>query len=253
MKQPEGGAEHVQLGLGLYVLGALSLAETIEIEEHLAGCAPCRAERDQLAEVSAFLALLTDEDARALVGEFGVPSKRPQPAAPSRPRRIGLRARVAASAAAAVLVTMVGLGLWLWGTYDPAPMVTTAGATDSVTGASLSVIVSGRDDGVDVRAVVVGLQPGVAFHLSALTSDGRSHEVYRGEAAGGPQTVVGDVDVSPQEITFFVVARLDGAVVVSVQFAARFSRAVKVTAAAAETLGIGAPRGAPADHRTYAT
>jgi anti-sigma-K factor RskA len=220
MSQHEGGDEHVEPGLGLYVLGALSVAESIEIEEHLARCASCRAERDQLAEVTALLALLTDEDVRALVDEFDGPGKRREAAAPPRPRTIRLRTRVAASAVAAAFATMVGVGVWLWPTKDPAPMVTTASATDTVTGASLTVVVSELDDRVHVRAVVVGLQPGMTFQLSALTGDGHSHEIYRGAAAGGPQTIIGDVDVSPQEVAFFVVSLLDGTVVVSAQFVA---------------------------------
>ena len=220
MGQSDGGDEHVDPGLGLYVLGALSPTESIEIEEHLARCASCRAERDQLAEVPALLAMLTDEDVRALIDEFGGAGKRGEAATRLRPRTMGLRSWVAASAVAAAIATMVGIGLWLWASDDPAPIVTTASATDIATGASLTVVVSELDDRVHVRAIVVGLQPGVSFQLSALTSDGRSHEFYRGEAAGGPQTIIGDVDVSPQEVAFFVVSRSDGTVVVSTQFVA---------------------------------
>jgi hypothetical protein len=98
MSQPEGGDEHVQLGLGLYVLGALSVHEAAEIEGHLARCASCRDECDQLAEVRAFLAL-ADEDAGAIIDEFGVPSETDrvylsQPVRHRRPGDNGMHAAV---------------------------------------------------------------------------------------------------------------------------------------------------------------
>ncbi|ASW53436.1 zf-HC2 domain-containing protein [Plantactinospora sp. KBS50] len=66
-----GTAEH-GLDLGLYVLGALTGEERERVERHLAGCARCQDEADVLAEVVAAFTVLTEEDRRQIVQEFGV-------------------------------------------------------------------------------------------------------------------------------------------------------------------------------------
>src|SRR4051794_11345341 len=79
------GDGHMQLSLGLYVLGALDDEGLLSVQEHLAECAQCRAESAELSEVPAALALLSEEDVNALIREFGVsdtPVRRP----PSRHR-----------------------------------------------------------------------------------------------------------------------------------------------------------------------
>src|SRR4051794_19113922 len=75
------GDGHMELSLGLYVLGALDDEGVLSVQEHLAQCAQCRAECAELSEVPAALALLSDEDVEALIREFGVPD-----ASPRRPR-----------------------------------------------------------------------------------------------------------------------------------------------------------------------
>jgi Putative zinc-finger len=49
---------HVQMLLGAYLLGGLSAAEAAAVRAHLDRCATCRAERDDLAIVPAWLSLL---------------------------------------------------------------------------------------------------------------------------------------------------------------------------------------------------
>ncbi|MEU4643325.1 zf-HC2 domain-containing protein [Micromonospora sp. NPDC023814] len=70
MTQPPSGPEHVQLQLGLYVLGALSSIEAGVVNRHLARCAECRAECAELSEVLTFLPLLSTEDVRSIGNEF---------------------------------------------------------------------------------------------------------------------------------------------------------------------------------------
>jgi hypothetical protein len=64
---------HVQIALGLYVLGALPVAERPVIEEHLRWCGACQAEWAELSEVPAALAMLTDDDVQTLIADFGGP------------------------------------------------------------------------------------------------------------------------------------------------------------------------------------
>ncbi|NBE80090.1 anti-sigma factor [Micromonospora rubida] len=59
--------------LGMYLLGSLNPQEREEVERHLAVCPACLAESDELGEVVAVLALISDEDRRGIVEEFGAP------------------------------------------------------------------------------------------------------------------------------------------------------------------------------------
>lgn len=61
--------DEFQLLLGLFVLGALPLDEHLEVDQHLAGCGPCRAECDELGELPGLLSLLSEDDVRGLVPE----------------------------------------------------------------------------------------------------------------------------------------------------------------------------------------
>lgn len=56
-----GRGAHVKLLLGAYVLGGLSAADEAAVEGHLARCAQCRAEYDELACVPSWLDLLKSE------------------------------------------------------------------------------------------------------------------------------------------------------------------------------------------------
>ncbi|MFF6953475.1 anti-sigma factor domain-containing protein [Streptomyces iakyrus] len=110
--------EDPHLDVGAYVLHALPADEEAAFEEHLAGCAPCRAEFDQLsgaavgmgaAETSTPSSGLRD---RVLERIAAVPQDR-SPAAESRRRRRrepGLRLALAASLAAAA--ALGGIAWW---------------------------------------------------------------------------------------------------------------------------------------------
>jgi anti-sigma factor RsiW len=98
MMQSPAGPEHVQLQLGLYVLGALSSLEAEAVNRHLTRCAECRAECAELSEVLAYLSLLTTEDIRSLGSEFAPKTGAAEPApettagaspAPDRPATRG--------------------------------------------------------------------------------------------------------------------------------------------------------------------
>ncbi len=58
-----GGTGHVQMLLGVYLLGGLSEHEEYSVRAHLRRCAKCRAEYDELAEVLPLLDLLAAEEA----------------------------------------------------------------------------------------------------------------------------------------------------------------------------------------------
>ncbi|GLW10348.1 hypothetical protein Misp01_54760 [Microtetraspora sp. NBRC 13810] len=54
--------EEVRMSLGVHALGALDRDEAALVEAHLADCAECRAEYEELAGVSAFLAKVSEQD-----------------------------------------------------------------------------------------------------------------------------------------------------------------------------------------------
>jgi len=235
MNQPANRNEHVRLLLGLYVLGALHTDEYVAVNRHLARCPQCRTECDELGQVPAFLALLSVAEVDALVDEFGGPQRPPQritappvPAAPLRSKVLGRgsravpgrpRVKLGLVAAGLALVVGVGTGVWLKGAGGSSPVSATLAASgvDGATGASLFVEMSARPDGAAVRATVVGPRPGAKLQLFAVTVDGRSVLIHQWAAAGGPQTVIGELDVAPDRVAFCTMVQMDGSVVVSVQ------------------------------------
>lgn len=69
MAQEPGRPGHVQLLLGAYVLGGLSPAEKVGVETHLAQCAQCQAEYEELACVPLWLDLLKSDDVDPTLGQ----------------------------------------------------------------------------------------------------------------------------------------------------------------------------------------
>lgn len=231
-----GEHEQVQLALGLYVLGELSAAEDGRVERHLSHCDACQSASDELV-VSAVLLTLVPKDEYATRHEV---RHVPGPASPTaimgsstpnstkrleRPRRRATKfapaVRLVAVAAAVVLILGVGVGVWVDRLAQAPPRIeVAASATDATTNAMLSVQVRDQDGSAEVRAVIVGLRPGTAFQLLAVDAGGSTHVLYRGTAAGGPQTLVRDLPAPASAVRSVTVAQLDGTVVVSVQFTA---------------------------------
>jgi predicted anti-sigma-YlaC factor YlaD len=63
MKRHGSGCGHIQILLGVYVLGGLRGHEETQVRAHLACCARCRAEYEELAEVPTLLDMITREEA----------------------------------------------------------------------------------------------------------------------------------------------------------------------------------------------
>jgi hypothetical protein len=250
------GDPHVRSSLGLYLLGASGRREREAIERHLASCRACQAESDELGEVVAALALLSEEEGREIVEQFGVPapvstqrtagpaaavatrpgpaattsirpggSRRPASVRPPAGRRLdrrrvrgllgiaGLLVVVLLSAGVVLRLTVGGGG----GTGGPTPVDITLAATaaDTSTGASVSVIASGHDGAVTVRATVTGLHAGIRYRLYAVLSDARTRVVTSWTGAAAPQDVSGVLPVRVGDLSFFTVTLADSTPVVS--------------------------------------
>ena len=171
-------SEHDQTSLGAYVLGGLEPDEVREVEEHLAGCAECRAELVELEEMKEFLGEVppeafldgppTDGDLmlqRTLreVRAVSAPSE-PVPAAPAVAKK---RGRWLAVAAAVVVVAgAIGGGVLIGRqTADTTPV-----AADTPPAGTKQVMVTRcgyrYDDGGDCRTTR-GLELGHRQHRGA--------------------------------------------------------------------------------------
>ena len=75
--RPNGPAcKDIKILLGVYVLGGLRGQQETRVRTHLARCARCRAEYEELAELPALLDMITSEEAAEagrLAGPAGVP------------------------------------------------------------------------------------------------------------------------------------------------------------------------------------
>jgi hypothetical protein len=128
-----------------YVLGALSVAERREYEEHLAGCAACRAAVAELAGMPGLLAQLPPGEVLAMDhgGALGAdadgdlmklePPASLMPELPTRPTRLGGSRWLAPVAAAAAALLIGGVGGYAASTAgrDGAP---SPGSSSSSTG-----------------------------------------------------------------------------------------------------------------------
>jgi hypothetical protein len=232
--------EHVQLQLGLYVLGGLSPDEHVAVGEHLARCAVCRAESMELAEIPALLSLLTAGDIEELTRESPVPvphaapvsakparddatgprSEREDSTGPGRARRARLsgRTRFVLASVLVALVVGVGIGVWLRGTAPDA--ITLVGSeTNAATGVAMSVTVVGHDQQSHVDITGQGFSIGTAYQLQAVDVQGHSPTIAQWVANRQSFTFSGDLNVAPADLASFSVTRADGTVVVTVKVA----------------------------------
>ncbi|MER6825685.1 zf-HC2 domain-containing protein [Streptosporangium sp. NPDC000563] len=118
--------EEVRISLGVYALGALEPDERVLVEAHLAECAECRAELEELAGVATFLGRVSEGDVAQVASPPTVVLDRLLSAKVRRHRTN----RLMLSLAASVLVVGLGGGT-LWAVTQSPPEATTASAPQS--------------------------------------------------------------------------------------------------------------------------
>ena len=179
-----GPQEHDPGELGALALGLLDPARTRAVEEHLATCAACRRDLEDLTAVTDLLgdvppeALLEGPPDGDLVLQRTLRQIRNEAAADRR-RRIG--ARVAASAAA--IAVLAGAGVAVGRVTAPEPVVVAAptgpvpGSVtlrgDGVPGVTMTAVVSPAAGWVRVSTFVTGIPAGKRCQVLVLTRDGR--------------------------------------------------------------------------------
>jgi len=148
-----------------YVLGGLEPREVAAVEAHLATCADCRAELDDLAPLPSLLALAAPVSPTA-----------PDDLRPRVLRTAGRRRQIPALVAAALilLAALTGGVIGAVGTGPPdADLVVTLGAPDAP-GVSGDAGLIQTDAGVQVDLVLTGVQPGSnGYYHAWLERDGR--------------------------------------------------------------------------------
>jgi anti-sigma factor RsiW len=190
-------SEHDPSQLGAYVLGALEPDEVREVDEHLAGCAECRAELVELEEMKEFLGEVppeafldgppTDGDLllqRTLreVRAASAPQQAPAVTTPIAPKK---RTRwLAVAAAVVVLVGAVGGGVLIGRqTTDNAPVATEtipAGSkqvmvSDASTGTTMAATVEPRAGWSWVTVTIAGLKAGAECQMFVTDKTGKSY------------------------------------------------------------------------------
>jgi anti-sigma factor RsiW len=235
--------EHDQAQLGAYVLDVLEARERVEFEAHLASCAACRQEVDELSELrdelgevppEAFLEgppeggdLLLQRTLREVrAAEFSEPQRRPR--------------LVAIAGAAAVIVVTLGGGILLGRQTAPevpsqalppatsastAPPSTPVAGTrniegsDAKTGARLVATVTPAAGWVKVHLAVQGVQEGEKCKLYVVAKNGERWESgswvvsAKGERDG--TGIDGSALVAPNDVASVEVVTVDGRKLVS--------------------------------------
>jgi hypothetical protein len=176
--------EHDPGELGALALGLLDPARTRAVEQHLATCAACRRDLEDLTAVTELLgevppeALLEGPPDGDLVLQRTLRQIRAETAAQRR-RRIGARL----AAAAAAVAVLAGAGVAVGRITAPEPVVVAAptgpvpGAVtlqgNGVPGVTMTAVVAPAAGWVRVSTFVKGIKAGERCQVVVLTKDGR--------------------------------------------------------------------------------
>ncbi|NUP73940.1 MAG: zf-HC2 domain-containing protein [Sinomonas sp.] len=193
-----GEQEHreLRLSLGAYLLGGLEPDEARAVEEHVASCAECRAEIEQLELLPALLDAIPAARAEELAEAPIAPAvEAPPPALLSkvRARRRSLRLRWVggvASAAAASLAVGLALGSALEPGSSPqsAPTQSAAPAATytltSADGAHVDLALVRKGWGTELDLVCRGMPNSGVFSVWVLTSDGAQERAASWSSTG---------------------------------------------------------------------
>lgn len=231
--------EHDVEALGTYVLGGLDEADRRSVEEHLAGCEWCRAERTGLEEMREALGELPPEafldgppDDGDVVLQRTLRRIREESARQGR-RRGALAAATVAAAVVAALAAGVVLGRGqdrpspvpaptvVLPTASPYPAGTRVGSRlDPGTGARLTVRVVPAAGWVRVTAAVMGIPQGQRCRIWVVARDGTrvlaGSWLVSAQGARDGTTLDGSALVAPQDVAAVEVDSVAGRRFVSV-------------------------------------
>ncbi|MGK5737889.1 zf-HC2 domain-containing protein [Micromonospora sp. URMC 103] len=224
-------SDHVDIGG--YLMGTLDEEQVRQVEEHLAGCAECRAEVESLQEWQAALdavpeAMLLDgpPEGGDLLLQRTLRQIRSESAG-RRQRRGLLLSTAAAVAVAAAISGGVVLGRATGDAPDtsaqPAPTATmtatdpatrNASAADPTTGARITVAVTPAAGWVRVNAAVSGVPEGERCRLMVIGKDGSTvmagSWLVSAKGAADGTTLDGSALIDPAQVEAVRVETTDG-------------------------------------------
>jgi hypothetical protein len=191
--------------VGAYVLGALDSEERQRVEQHVAECAACAAELDELRRLPALLDRLRPEDLEPV---HATPSpelfERVAAAAGGRRRPRRRRLLLVAAALAAVLGAGLGIAVWTAGD-DPRTWSATAGEVQ------VTVTASEARDGSRLDVTVDGLPAGQDCRLVVLDREGDRHDAGEWEVEyEGPVAWRSWTEVAPSSLSGILLLGDDG-------------------------------------------
>jgi anti-sigma factor RsiW len=162
------------------VLGHLDGRERAAVHAHLATCARCRADLDEIRPVAELLEVTRDRISVERYEPEYVPPLSPQLVARVRAGRRFHRAAVAAAAAAVVLLA-AGLGFMMGGRSQAVPQEAVAVRT-LTPGVQASAGLVAHTWGMEVKLVATGFEPGRPYRVTVTDDQGRT--VGAGEFVG---------------------------------------------------------------------
>lgn len=222
----EGDHERLRTNLGAYVLGGLPNNESAALEAHLATCAECRAEHDELLPAASVLGELKNgapAHVHAAPPDLGdrvlsrLAAEQERERRTAWVRRAGLAA-VAGAAAAAVLV----VGLAVTDTEDDQPTVPVEAVAVTVReqGVEADADLVNHTWGVEVKLSGTGFDQGGRYRVALLGTDGERYPAGEFVGTGGTRMLCNlNSSLLRDDASGFVVTDSDGDVVVRSSFA----------------------------------
>jgi anti-sigma factor RsiW len=230
--------EHDRSALAAYVLGALDADEVRAVDAHVAGCAECRTELQELAEMETALGEVPPEafldgppEGGDLLLQRTLRQVRKERSREDRPRRLLVAAGVAALLAVAVGGgTLIGRASapsapGAQGSAPPTASATAGGArtfaaSNPATGASMTVALTSAPGWVKVHVKAEGIKAGLKCRLVIVDKHGGTTEAGSwlvsptGERMG--TMLDGSALVAPADVASVEVVTFDGQKLVSV-------------------------------------
>jgi anti-sigma factor RsiW len=184
------------LSLGVYLLGALDSTERAEVEAHLATCAVCRAELDDLAELPSLLGRLSMDEFAPEPLEVPddlyerVAARAREEARPASSRLVHHRRLLAVAAS---LVLLAGASVGSWAALRSHTEVYHSAARGPV---HMQVTLASQTTGTGLTVMVSGLPTDEHCRLIAIADDGtrdvagRWDATYQGQAQETGSTII---------------------------------------------------------------
>jgi anti-sigma factor RsiW len=206
--------DEIRLSLGSYVLGALTAEETEQVRSHLAACAVCQVEHQELAGLPRMLARLTGE-------EFATEPPAVAPGAGLLDRI--LRQAAAERETAVIAATRTERDELAAARGQAVEAARTFAASNPATGISARVTATPTTWGNSVRVWFTGVPKGTWCHLVAVGEGGRQENAssWRADYGDQPQgkgeaVIPGAVGMPLDQITRFDIVTAAGEPLLSI-------------------------------------